>query len=514
MKKFFREEFLLGLLVALLGAALIAIFFDTWRQPLLERHGFRETQTALTAYWLRAGGDFLAYLTPSVGAPWSVPFEMPWYQWLVAMLSRLSGLALDPAGRLMAFAFSLATLVPADYLLTRAGCSRWGRLAFAALYLICPQYAFWGRSFMMETAAVFLGCAYLALVAASLDSRGRRRALLGVAGVVVGLLAATQKVTTFAPFWGGGLVLLAAAFLMGKQDDGNGQPGPERLGLLPWALALVVVPVAAVAWWTAYSDGIKSLNEVGQVLTSKNLRAWNFGTLDLRLSPQLWRETLAGRVLELSSMGAPMAAALAGVGLVSLRGRPALCCLAALGLFLAPFLVFTNLHLVHDYYQTANLVFLLAAVAILLDQVRSRWPGRAWLILAAVLASEAYHYSTGYLGIQRAAPDAPMQRTLELAATVREHTPADAAILVFGFDWSSEIAYYAERKAMTVPEWPVHAQALADPARFLGGLTLGAVVGCPTEKFPVPALLEAGLARVVTGMHPLPVRDCTVFVHD
>jgi hypothetical protein len=62
------------LIAAALLVLLIVLFFQIWYQPLLERNAFRQTQTALTAYWIGAGSDFLNYITPVVGYPWAVPF--------------------------------------------------------------------------------------------------------------------------------------------------------------------------------------------------------------------------------------------------------------------------------------------------------------------------------------------------------------------------------------------------------------------------------------------------------
>jgi hypothetical protein len=39
----------------------------------------------------------------------------------------------------------------------------------------------------------------------------------------------------------------------------------------------------------------------------------------------------------------------------------------------------------------------------------------------------------------------------QIAMMAKEKTPADSALVVLGDDWSSEIPYYAERKAVTPP---------------------------------------------------------------
>jgi hypothetical protein len=56
-------------------------------QPILDWYTFRQTQTALTSYWMCHGGFKLAYETPVGGYPWALPLEFPLYQYLVAKLS-------------------------------------------------------------------------------------------------------------------------------------------------------------------------------------------------------------------------------------------------------------------------------------------------------------------------------------------------------------------------------------------------------------------------------------------
>ena len=63
-------------------AAFFALYYI--HQPLIESHAFRQTQTALTSYWMLEEGWKIAYQTPVVGFPWAIPFEFPLYQSLVA----------------------------------------------------------------------------------------------------------------------------------------------------------------------------------------------------------------------------------------------------------------------------------------------------------------------------------------------------------------------------------------------------------------------------------------------
>ena len=45
------------------------------------------------------GGSFLRYETPVLGPPWSLPFEFPLYQGIVAGLAKIFSTPLDQTGR-------------------------------------------------------------------------------------------------------------------------------------------------------------------------------------------------------------------------------------------------------------------------------------------------------------------------------------------------------------------------------------------------------------------------------
>src|ERR1700733_12178228 len=108
-----RANFLaLTILAAIALVFGIAVLGRRWNDPLLGMHSFRQTQTAITAYWILRGSPWFAYHTPVLGAPWSIPYEFPMYQLVVAAVVKLTGLQLDPAGRLVSYLFLLATIWP------------------------------------------------------------------------------------------------------------------------------------------------------------------------------------------------------------------------------------------------------------------------------------------------------------------------------------------------------------------------------------------------------------------
>ena len=103
----------LKIVTALVGLFATVVAVRYVGQPLLEAHAFRQTQTALTAFWMMRNGWHLAYETPVAGYPWPIPFEFPLYQALVALVAKLARLPLDPVGRMVSFAFLAGCAWPA-----------------------------------------------------------------------------------------------------------------------------------------------------------------------------------------------------------------------------------------------------------------------------------------------------------------------------------------------------------------------------------------------------------------
>ena len=93
-------------------------------------------------------GPWLIYETPVLGPPGRSPFEFPLYQWIVASLVQMTGMALDPAGRAVSVVFFLLTLWPAGRILANLRFSISSRLVILSLLLCSPFYiAFLSRTF-------------------------------------------------------------------------------------------------------------------------------------------------------------------------------------------------------------------------------------------------------------------------------------------------------------------------------------------------------------------------------
>jgi hypothetical protein len=467
------ERFLLGLLALALLVDLAVLCRGVF-QPLLDQYFARQTQTALTSYWLIRGGPILAYETPVAGFPWSLPFEFPVYQILVALFSN-TGVPLDAAGRIVSFVFFVGCLWPMSVLLRALRFDNVAFLCVAVLFLLCPLYLYWGRTFMVETCALFfsfLWLAYLArfLVAPTLAS-------VGIA-TLAGSLGALAKSTTFPAF----VMLGGVLFLKECHVAWKGRAAGEQVRELSLALFAIAVPLAVGAAWSMYSDTIRANNEIGALMSNSALAQWIFGTWEQRVGVRLWRDVIWGRALS-DAFGYAAIPAVGLIGLSLLSRRYAYAVLAAVAAFLVPFLMFTNLHIVHFYYQTANAIFIIAAAGLAvasLIHISRNWVGL--LGLAVLVAGQLIYFRSVYAIYLT--HDFSGEQHFKIAKLARTQTELGASLIVIGDDWSSTIPYYAERKSLAIPNWVALTswqRILAAPQNFLGEAHLGGVVYCADQ---------------------------------
>src|SRR5262249_25107346 len=146
------------------------------------------------------------------------------------------------------------------------------------------------------------------------------------------------------------------------------------------------------------------------------------------------------------SFGYSVIPALVLIAASLLRRRYAYATLAAVVAFLVPFLVFTNLHLIHNYYQTANVVFIVAATALGIAGIMStRYAAIAVLALAIIVAGQLLYFRSAYAVLLTR--DFSGDPAFQIANAARSATPPGSGLIVIGHSWSSLVPYYAQRKS-------------------------------------------------------------------
>jgi hypothetical protein len=477
-------------LAALLAQAVhyLVLGFD---RPIYEQHGFRQTQTALSTYWILQGGPWLAYETPVLGAPWALPLEFPTFQLVAAGLVRF-GIPLDQAGRLVSFGFFIATLLPLRAFLRELGHGRTTFLIIATLFVASPLYVFWGRTFMIESCAVFFGALWLAALARFANRSGTAAFLLALAA---GCLAAVTKSTTFAGFGAiAGVIFLAKAVAALRSGELR-----SRLLALTMLGSLCAVPLAVGFAWVVYSDSVKLANPLAALLTSSHLVQWNYGTLDQRLSAAFWIDVVVKRMgLDIFGYALVLVPVVLGIGLAVRAFCPNI--LIGVGAFLLPLLIFTNLHFIHNYYANANAIFLIGAVGLAIAAIVAKgWRITGLLILACFLVGDARYLRNTYDFFIRL--DTRPADRLQIAAMARQHVPRGEGLLVLGDGWSSGVPYYAERRSLVLFGFAPPAlteSVVKEPQRHFGDVRLGGVVTCG-DIVTYPPQTQAMIATVLAG---------------
>ena len=462
----------------LLGFGLLAV---RWRLPLLGNHSFRQTHTAITAYWLMHGSPWFAYETPVLGAPWSVPIEFPFYQLLVAGIAEWTRLPLDSTGRLVSYLCVVLTILPIRMLVRAWKVDDGNVRVFAILLLTSPIYLFWGTAFLIETFAVFFCCWFLAEV--ELTSRSSHWTGV-VLSIFCGAVGALAKITTFVPFAClAGLIFLKAFIKRFRRQEALLKP-------ILTAGLILGIPLMLFEIWKRFADAQKSKNPIADYLVSTLPAAhrWYLGTWTQLFSIAMLETLLRAATDTLGILAVPILIASVALSIYYkvVDRRTAIILPAATGAFLLPFILFTNVHILHNYYATANAIFLIAIPAILITRLFSTGHRQAgWNLLALTVASQLVWFALSCVRDIRNPLDRPL---LAIAQSVNANTDPDGVVVIYGQDWSSVIPYYAERRALMEPDSVVSMvpkETTIEWARRMlapqGGHPVEAVIRCKSQ---------------------------------
>jgi len=438
---------------ATFGLCLFMFLYMTltgWETPFIsEKFGFRQTQTALSVSALLKGGPWLAYETPILGPPWSFPFEFPLYQWLVALIVKTGLLPLAPAGRLLGIMFFVASLYPCYRILRLLEFSRNQSLAILCLLCSSAEYLFWTRTIMIESTALALAVTYLWLVLEYIKrelSVFKNALYLNAFIAFAGGGAASVKVTTFLPFICAAFTAAAVLYYQKLSKSGLRTTITALKSDFLFIMCAFVIPVQAFISWTNFCDSVKLQNPLTAGSTSRAMSSWCFGTLDQKLSPETWVKFY--NVTFTDILGNNTLLLCAAVALVFCSWRVRLLAFTVFLFSVLHLVVFSNLNLVHGYYAYGHGIFILAAVGMICAELAvsgSFFKRAAGVILfVLVLTCSWFHYYRSYLPLQGSTPEyfTQMKRDIDY------FTNPDDVIIVFGWSYSSEPAYYLQRGAV------------------------------------------------------------------
>lgn len=422
-----------------------------WNNTLDDIHGFRQTQTAISTFYTIKDGFTFKYIIPVLGAPWSLPFEFPIYQWIVATLVLLFKTPLDQTGRFVTLVFFYLSFFPLYALLGYLVKNSGHRLIILSFVLLNPIYLFWSRTFMLESTALFLNLSFLWGTAKSLE---HQRPKYIISALLAGVLASLTKLPTFVAFCFPASII----FLWFWWKEKLSRFAPKiLLKYGGYGVLLVGIPLLCELRWIQFSDYQKSLNPIAaEYLTSKVLGFWIFGTSQQRFSLETW-QTIFERPLVLNMLGQLSIGKIRIFNLVLLVGfflllnpRRRKEILLSFACFLFGPALFTNLYYVHDYYFNANSVFLAIFLGLVIISLLEMPAGKLLhltkiVFFVLLLLLSLHQYTRVYYGPQKT----NHVWRKNIAEIIKANTSEKDILLIYGQDaWSPVIPYYSERKAL------------------------------------------------------------------
>jgi hypothetical protein len=446
------------------GVALLTRLFVEWGHPFHHIVGLRQAQTGINIYWyLRDGIDLLRPPIPIFGADApAIPTEFPLHQALAALALKLLGAesveAIEIAARAVTFGFYLIAGVVLHGILRRQ-ISTIAADAAIVLWLLMPFPYFWSLTAVNDFVALAFALMYLDQVLKLAQGKKASTSRLWLVGTV-GALCFLTKVTT-------AMVLAPPIGLLYLHHRGILRTW--RLAARDWlAFAIAFAAPAAIGYaWVLWSDHVKSLNAMGAAtLASGGQGVWVLGPLEQRFQAETWSEIF------LRTMSAELLALVAVpfflIGLVLACRRLDLALTWILPIPIA-LLVLTNSYYFHPYYFIALLGCIVVPVALGLDfTVAKMRPAMRAVVLPALLCLAMWGTAFWAGGVAAAAregkpvhhffvpflddptPPARHRGLLRAAEVIKANSGPDDVIMVTGMLMSSELPFYAERRAVMI----------------------------------------------------------------
>lgn len=429
-------------LIFLFVSTVYIIFFAcSSTLPILEGNSFRQTQTAISAQYILSENAYFPYLTPIFGPPWSIPFEAPFYIWLVALVQKTSGLSLDFCGRLVSAVSFILIAYPLYRILKHINANAKSITTITFIIaLSSTQYLFWSRTFLIETFTLLLCFLY---TLNTLNFIKTSSTLSLCASIIFSLMASLMKITTYFAF---GVTSIMLAYYLFRWES----PKNFRRSII--LVAIVFISILAAFGFVAYGDHFKTLSPLTQSLTSDAIRHHNWGTISQRFSSKLWDDTIFGTSI-VNSIGSTMVfGMLLFAYAISRKDKNTFFLfLGSMFLYIIPFIAFSNLHMNvgHEYYQTSNAIFLIVASAICIQTLKENGlrAQSVFLLILIILCNYSNFIRRNYL---TAVLQSKTSSTMEISEIIKGNTNK-SSIVVIGADqntWTSEYNYYSERKGI------------------------------------------------------------------
>ncbi len=362
--------------IVLLIAIQFSIITKGINNPITDHHAFRQTQTATTAYWM-VNENMFQYIVPVTLPPWNMHRELPLYQFIVACLSKVTGMQIELSSRIVSLFFyylSIYYLVKVSRVLFESPMA--SRITFVSL-MLSPVYVFWSRTCMIESLALFLSSGFLYYSLLHVKGMGNRY----VALALFSILSALVKITTFFP----SLVFVILYTLITN----------KKIFLRKYTFFLFGITFFAVLGWYVYCMKMRSYDFLYNE-TVKIGYGWVSDFHNKILDPYFYQNLW----WQMTSLVLPSFLFFAFIFICPRRYFLERSLLALS--FFVTFGTFANLYTVHDYYVYGSGFLLIlcfaGSVSALIQKIKPRY---SYLIVLTIGLFSFYNYlSDGYYLIQ------------------------------------------------------------------------------------------------------------------
>lgn len=269
LQKFENIIILIGLAISLLLA-----IYNYYGFTIIDHFSWRQTQTAIAIKEIIRGGPFLEYRVPVLVYPWSIPLELPLYQFTSAKLAQMANINLENAGRIISFVGFGGFIFFFRLTLQAIGYPSLLRIIVLTLIILSPIYLYWSHAVMIETfALMFVGTyLYSAVKMASVKNKMSRIGILYfIILTIAGGLALTAKISTgIIGLLVGGILYLYVCVRDNKFENVFNLLSTFFLRGLNF-VALNVGSLLIAIIWLYYADIIKNLDPVLNHLRTENI---------------------------------------------------------------------------------------------------------------------------------------------------------------------------------------------------------------------------------------------------
>ena len=462
-KRYCFSKKVLFVLIAL-SVLLRVLFIPNY---LIEAHGFRQTQTAITVQdWLNHGFDLLHYRTPVLGAPWTLPMEFPVFQvsayGLYHVLSPITN-NLDVVIRITSMIYYYLSVIAfswvAKLLFTRLEKGAlYYKVAFI-IYLFSPLAIFWSKTSMIEYCAVFFQLVYVFCFLKLVYNAEQKKGLYFCGALIFGGIGYLTKSTSMIPavvF----LFISSLQFYWPKLQKFKEQLlNRKEIGKIISLFLIAVLPFVVGIAWVKYSDNIKDQSGYS-FLTSKGLESWNYGGLDVRLSlssnAKLLKnlEEVLPMILLVISAIFLFAYRESKEDIASQKIKKQCCVALILAALVTAFTLF-NLYSAHSYYSIAISPFLVLASGFLYTDfigylIRNRKKFLLCISAGLVLFQICF---TPLVRLQTWRPDHSQDGNVATGLWIKDNSEENDLLLIFNHEWVPVVPYYANRRALMVNDF-------------------------------------------------------------